>query len=644
MDFFQRQEIARRNTKLLEVYFGLAVIGTVLLIYLGAIVFSNFENNRYDNSDGVSLLSFWDPQLFLVVSCSTVFVIFCCSLYKIAQLSGGGSKVAEMLGGRPIDAQTIDLNERKLLNVVEEMAIASGTPVPQLYLMPGEEGINAFAAGHNTNDMVICVTDGALKYLTRDELQGVIGHEFSHILNGDMKLNLRLMGIVFGILCLAVIGRILLNTRGRKNPLPLIGLILLAVGSLGVFFGKLIKSAVSRQREFLADASSVQFTRNPGGLANALKKVGSSGSRLDDPNAEDASHFFFANGLTESLFSWMSTHPPLEERIRELDPQWDGKFIPVRLVRNETAPHAAQPPPFTGVEGLSKIGNLITAQTLPSLPAAVIASAAILPQVGTPTPRHLDYAAALLAEIPKELITAAHETMSASALLYAMLLNPNTVVRETQFQKIQADMAIAQEAQRLWPLVQSLPSPARLPLLTISVTALRNLSARQYAEFTADIQAIIALNGQTDLFAYVLQKIVLRRLDPTFHPPANRAPQYDALKPLLPDCAVLLSALTYAGQENADEIQKAFTAGAKQLDDPEHVLQLDTTAYDLDRIDAALDRLNQGTSQIKKVVLAACAETVAADGVIAENEAELLRAIADTLDCPIPPFLTLDLP
>jgi len=636
MDFFQRQEIARRNTKFLEVYFALAVMGTVLAIYLGAVLLVNLYMGSKTDSDGNVVL--WDPQLFLGVSLVTLFIIFSSSLCKISQLSSGGSVVAKMLGGGPINAHTTDLNEKKLLNVVEEMAIASGTPVPRLYLLPDEDGINAFAAGHTTGDMVICVTRGALKYLTRDELQGVIGHEFSHILNGDMRLNLRLMGIVFGILSLTLLGRILLQTRGRKNPLPLIGLLLLVVGSIGVLFAKLIKSAVNRQREFLADAASVQFTRNPEGLADALKKVGSSGSRIDDPNAEDASHFFFANGLTESVFNWMSTHPPLEERIRELDPNWDGQFVPVHPVWSEAAAtQAQQPPSSTGQDALQHLGNLVTAQAFP----AAIASAAILSQVGTPTARHLDYAADVMAKINESLIDAAHSAMSAVALVYALLLSPDETVRKSQMEQLQANPIIAHETERLFSIVQTLESRARLPLATLSITALRNLSAAQYAQFKTNIPAIIALNGQTDLFAYVLQKIVLRRLDPHFNPPQNRVPQYYAIKPLLPDCAVLLSAVACAGQVEPADIESAFNLGAKQLDDPAHVLQLDMTAYDLTKIDAALDRLNQGAPQIKKAILGACAETVAADGVIQENEAELLRAIADTLDCPIPPFLAM---
>jgi len=367
MDFFQRQDIARRHTKWLEVYFVLAVIGTVLAFYLAAVGISVYADIRYHwGQPGL-----WNPKLLLGVSTFVIGVILCGSLYKTSQLASGGSAVAETLGGRPIDANTPDPDERKLLNVVEEMAIAAGTPVPQVYVLPGETGINAFAAGHTTGDMVICATRGCLKYLTRDELQGVIGHEFSHILNGDMRLNLRLMGIVFGIICFTIIGRVLMNTssgRSRdRNPLPIVGMILLAIGSVGAFFGKLIKSAVSRQREILADASSVQFTRNPLALAGALKKVGGCGSEIEDPNAEDASHLFFANGLSESFLNMFSTHPPLEERIRALDPAWDGKFIPIDrplVEAGEVESEAPQVPPK--LARMPQLGDLLGAQILMS--------------------------------------------------------------------------------------------------------------------------------------------------------------------------------------------------------------------------------------------------------------------------------------
>jgi len=309
MDFFERQDKARKKTKLLVFYFILAVAALIVAVYFAALlIFSGVQAQQHRNFGESPQFALWNPQLFLGVAGGVLAVVLIGSGYKTVALAQGGSAVSEMMGARLVSPNTNDPDERKLLNVVEEMAIASGVPVPHVYVMDEEDGINAFAAGHKPGDATITVTRGCVKILSRDELQGVIGHEFSHILNGDMRLNLRLMGIIFGILCLAIIGRVLLQTarvggRGRgQNPLPLLGLLLLVIGYIGVFFGRLIQAAVSRQREFLADASSVQFTRNPGGITGALKKIGGlgeTGSRLSHAHAEELSHMFFGNGVSE---------------------------------------------------------------------------------------------------------------------------------------------------------------------------------------------------------------------------------------------------------------------------------------------------------------------------------------------------------
>ena len=354
MDFFENQDKARRHTKRLIAYFLMAVALIVVAVYLVCALI--FFRGRVAGGDFGAL---WDPQVFLAAATGTIAVICFGSLYKINELREGGGAVARMLGGRLMSPATTDPDEKKLRNVIEEMSLASGVPVPEIYVLDEEEAINAFAAGHSTSDAAVTVTRGAMELLNRDELQGVIGHEFSHILNGDMRLNLRLIGLINGILCLAIIGRILVQSGSSRssrsdkkgNPLPLLGIALLIIGGIGVFFGKLIKSAVSRQREFLADASAVQFTRNPLGLAGALKKIGglSGGSKLDAPAAEEASHLFFANGLRESWFNIFATHPPLEERIRLLDPTFDGKFPVVSLP--ERPPQIEEEPAIAAVAG-----------------------------------------------------------------------------------------------------------------------------------------------------------------------------------------------------------------------------------------------------------------------------------------------------
>src|SRR5271154_2796472 len=348
MDFFARQDQAKKKTKWLLLYFILAVATMIIATYVAAIViFSGVQMQHQRFHEAPQQFELWNPQIFLAVALGTVAIILIGSSYKTMALAAGGSAVSEMMGARLVSSNTTDPDERKLLNVVEEMAIASGVPVPQVYVMDDEDGINAFAAGHKPGDATVTVTRGCMKLLSRDELQGVIGHEFSHILNGDMRLNLRLMGTIFGILCLAIIGRILLQTargggRSRgQNPLPILGLALLIIGYIGVFFGRLIQAAVSRQREFLADASSVQFTRNPNGITGALKKIGGlgeTGSRLSHAHSEELSHMFFSNGISEAFIGLLETHPPLADRIRAFDPNFDGKFPEVRYDESDETP------------------------------------------------------------------------------------------------------------------------------------------------------------------------------------------------------------------------------------------------------------------------------------------------------------------
>jgi Zn-dependent protease with chaperone function len=622
VDFFERQDEARRHTKLLVFYFAAAVLSLIVVINVAVSLILG------------TLVVGPKSELLLLITLGTLAVILAGSAFKTLQLASGGSVVAELLGGRLIDSNTSDTDERKLLNVVEEMSIASGVPVPQVYVMDDEAGINAFAAGHSTSDAAISVTRGCMKLLSRDELQGVIAHEFSHILNGDMRLNLRLMGLVFGILCLTVIGRVLIRTRGRKNPLPLVGLALIVVGWAGVFFGRLIQSAVSRQRELLADAAAVQFTRNPAGLAGALKKIGglAYGSRIQSPHAEEASHLFFANGLGNSFFS---THPPLTERIRALDPSFDGKFP--RVVEEPAS--AISPAPQ-----VSAIPEIPMSQAgAGRFVAPFVAEHAVVANVGQATTQHLAYAADFRHAIPPAIEAAARDPLGASGLVCALLLASEPSVQEKQFEVLASvtSEAMLNETARTWPEVQVMPVQAKIPSLDLALPALRRLPPEQFQQFRAAIGALAASNAKADLFAYMLQKIVSRHLDTYFLPERRPVTQFYALHPLARDCGVLLSATAYSGQENATELSAAFAKGAEYLNRAARceIPLLPPDECDLSDMDAALERLSQAVPQIKKNLLCACAQTVAADGVIQQGEAELLRAIADALDCPVPPFV-----
>lgn len=657
MDFFARQDKARRNTKLLVVYFILAVILIVTAVYL--VLAAAFLRQTPGTSGSLAWL--WDPELFLWAVLGTVGIIAAGSLIKMAELSRGGAVVANALGGRPVDPQTTDLDERKLMNVVEEMAIASGIPMPEVYLLEQEEGINAFAAGNSTSDAVVGVTRGCMRLLSRDELQGVIAHEFSHIMNGDMRLNLRLIGLLNGILFLAVIGHFLLRisfygagrsrSSGRgdgkgANPLPLIGLALLVLGSIGVFFGRLIKSAISRQREFLADAAAVQFTRNPDGLVGALKKIGGMirGSHLESPRAEESSHLFFGNALRRSWSGMFSTHPPLPDRIRAWEPSFNGEYP--RVSARESAPvgERVQPGSASARGDVPPPLRPLTAalpRQMPGLGAVIIAAGA-MEQVGQPTPKHLQYAADLLQGLPEQLREAVHEPMSASALVYGLLLSPNPAARKTQLEDLEEILPepLVRETKRLFPALADLDPAARLPLAELSLPALRRLAPEQFGEFDRTVQRIIESDRQVDLFEYALRHLLRRHLESHYRKPRPPIIQYYVLKPVIPDAVLLLSGLAHVGHDSDKEAADAFAAGVRQLGlGAGEASMLTASTANLARMDAALDRLAQCAAPVKKQILQACLDTVTADGRIRVREAELLRAVADALDCPMPPLL-----
>src|SRR4051812_24918330 len=470
-DFFQRQSDARRNTKWLVVMFTLAVIGIVgTTMFATAIATGAMqERNAWQGNHFARRPFPWQPTLFSGVA--ALGLIAGGSLFKIAQLSGGGTVVAERLGGRRVYPNTTDPTERRLLNVVEEMALASGVPVPAVFLLGEEMGINAFAAGHTPSDCVIGVTRGCAQQLTRDQLQGVVAHEFSHILNGDMRLDLRLMGVLYGILLMGLTGRELLRWGayggGRSSDsrrdngglyLLAIGLTFMVVGFLGMLFGNLIKAAVSRQREFLADASAVQFTRNPGGIAGALKRIGAAvfGSKLISPRAAEASHMYFAEGVT-SLFA---THPPLNIRIRAIDPDWDGKFPPPLPTDAVVGVEAAGAEGF--IEGVASAAAVDVYDT--PVPVPTVQHAAR--QVASPTEVHRTYVQQLLAAMPQPLVDAAHEPYGARALIFALLLDDNADVRAAQLAALQnaAEPNVFELTLRLVPAVQQLDVQGQLPL------------------------------------------------------------------------------------------------------------------------------------------------------------------------------------
>ena len=659
MDFFERQHKAKKKTGVLVFLFGVAVLLISLLNFLiiAAVIPFVDEGRNF---------SLQDPMLAMYVVLGTFVVISLAGLYRKSQLSDGGSSIASMMGGRLVNMASTDPDEQKLMNVVEEMAIASSVPMPEVFVMNEEKAINAFAAGYTVDDAVIGVTDGCMRRLSRDELQGVIAHEFSHILNQDMRLNLRLVAVVFGLFVLSQLGRLMIqigfNSSGRRSSsnrdeggggavIGIAGLGIMAAGGLGILMGNLIKSAVSRQREYLADSSAVQFTRNPEGLAGALKKIGAmaTGSRLLTPHAEEASHMFFGNGMSESWFSFAATHPPLLDRILLLEPSFAGDFSEVKFEerRSPTAkPDSKARRTQSGIP-IPGMGDAL-GQALPpvimGLAAAgqvqVGSAAAVADSIGNPTQQHIDFAAALLASLPEAVRAAARDTHDACALVFALLLDPKDgPVQKKQLGQVDKLFGeqMAKATLKLSADVASLDPRAKLPVADLAVGSLRRMAKDQFERFNKLLESLAAADEKIDLFEFSLSKLVIRHLEPHFVKQQKKTARYYSLKKLSHECSVLISSLACTAGSNDETIQTAYAAGSSHLD-ATRLTQLPDVDCGLQELDQALVTLDGVSINLKRKLIEAAAATVSADGYLQIQEAELLRAISDSLGCPMPPL------
>lgn len=645
MNFFQAQDNARQNTTRLVILFGLAVISLILMTNLLVMAVMSYFNTH----GVVSWQKFYDQfdwSLFLMVGVGVTVVVLLGSLYKLIQLAGGGKVVAESLGGHLISRNTTDPVHRKVLNVVEEMAIASGTPVPPVYVLEDEPGINAFAAGYTTGDAVIGVTRGCIEQLNRDQLQGVIAHEFSHILNGDMRMNIRLIGILHGILIIGLIGYYILRSirysrggrRSEKNAGAILGLGLglMVIGFAGTFFGNLIKASVSRQREFLADASAVQFTRNPDGIADALKKIGgySDGSVVSNPAAPEMSHAFFCEGVSSFMSSMFATHPPLEDRIRRIEPSWNGKFIQ-SVSEVPAAPTAAPTSPKEETASMAGVTSGVAA----GLATTQVMQA--IDTIGQPSDAHVGYAVKLLQDIPANLKEAAHDSYKARALIYSLVINDDPTARESQLLHLKqnGDQGVYEETVKLVPQTQKLDTRFRLPLIDIAMGTLHQLSLAQYSLFRKNLRALIEADNKIDLFEWSLQKIVHHHMDNEFEKrsPLSRIAKYSSLEQVRDECVLAISLLAYSQHAGPDAAHRAFDAAAEQLS-PKDLTILPESAIKLSSLNAAIDKLALLKPLVKPQFLKACVACITSNQNVTSTEIELFRAISNAIDCPMPPL------
>jgi len=505
-----------------------------------------------------------------------------------------------------------------------------------------ESGVNAFAVGFSPRDAAIGVTRGGMELLSRDQLQGVIAHEFSHLLNGDTTIKMRLMGVLFGIMLISDMGiRILtgsLQVSGRRTrygrqgnvmPLMLLGFLLFVVGTVGMVFGDLIKRALSRQREFLADAAAVQFTRNPEGVAGALKVIGGykQGSRVVHPGAHQASHLFFGNVLKSWMAKdWWATHPPLLERIHRIDPVFHGKLESIDA-------------------GVLAQRNLMEAEAFVSALASgpivqKYRPTSLISQIGRPQAEHIQYARHLMEKLPDSLRDLAHEPFAARAIIYCLLLDTNRQIRKIQMQALdaQADPEVFQLVMNLVPNFEHLDSQLRLPLVDMALPALEYLSKPQYRVFRKNIQALIKANGKLSLFEYVMHRIVLCHLDGVFGKVDQVQVKFTTLAPLVDDACVLLCFLAWIGERQQGDARNAYAKAMTILGTGEKALPR-RGSYNFKHMDMALKRMRLAAPEIKERLLKACVTCVMADSHASVREIELLRAISDSLDCPMPPLL-----
>lgn len=638
MDFFKSQDQAKRNTSRLIILFGLAVISLILITNFLIMVIFGFVGTEMTSMAAVNAPRMnW--EMFLYVGLGVSAVILFGSLYKIATLSGGGARVAEMMDGKLLLSGTGDIREQRLLNVVEEMAIASGTPVPPVYVME-EAGINAFAAGYSPSDAVIGVTRGAINTLGREQLQGVIAHEFSHILHGDMRINIRLIGVLHGILILGIIGYHLMRSgsysRRSKDSggIVILGLGLLVVGYTGTFFGNLIKAAVSRQREYLADASAAQYTRNPNGIAGALMQIATHHERsfLNHPGGNEISHALFEEAQAHSLLGGLyATHPPLEDRIAAILPNWDGKYDVAAVI-----PEGEQLADAAGSESRSDRDRQRAAATLT---AGAILGEQLVQAAGNPGLDHLSVAEKIIARIPPAWIAASRDPSGARAVVYLLVLQESDPVRRRQLNLLEhsADSGVFAEVSRLLASGQSVSAEQRLPLVEICLASLRQLSAAQYRLFRQNFDEMIRIDNKINLLEWSLHKLVLHHLDAVF---SKRQPARLGRRDLArcrQSVSVLLSVIAQSTTRDAEQAQQWFQAGAASLDTALDFIPV--AGLNVERLGAAIDELAEVRPLQKPALLKACAAAIRADGEVQPIEVELLRAVSASIDCPMPPLL-----
>lgn len=671
MDYIGDQEKARTRTGRLVVLFMIAVVGIVAMVYATFAFGIMLINNDPENPIG-----FWQPQLLLITTSLTLGVILVGSLVKTAQLAGGGKAVASALGGTLVHPDTSDPRLKRLINVVEEMSIASGCPVPPVYLID-DPSINAFAAGFTVDNAVIGVTTGCVLQLNRDELQGVMAHEFSHIVHGDMRLNIRITGMIFGIMAIGFIGwilfrfigPILLHARGgEKNPGPIIGLalmvaglLLMAIGSIGTLVSRLIQAAVSRQREFLADAAAVDYTRNPDGIAGALRRIGGvpSGNRMNQAAASEFEHFFF----TPALATAFATHPPLPTRIARIENREEEEVSEEfqeskreigrqRIAAMEAGLPADTPPPPPVSAAASMVSGMAEGVAAGAAAGAAPANWRTRPasrvreslsHLGDATPDHLAYARTLISLIPEPIQQSVHDTIGARAVCLILLVSGDSEVRKTQSRILQEELdeptrhEVSRMANTVRKLVRDHPE-VRLVLVDMAMPALERMEKTEIRTYMGLIESMVHADGRLDRFEWLLGRLLRSHFDSSSSAKKGSRGLMRPLRRLSDEARLVLAMIAWSGTRDEAQARRAFmaAAGAAGLGDLVFPSRSDCSVSGLDE---ALNRLQSLRFRDRARLLDAAVEGVFADGHATIEEVEILRALSAAIACPMPPVL-----
>lgn len=651
MDFFALQQKAQAQTKYLVFLFVVAVV--LILLALNGIAYLAMNANV---ENPMTLTSWLEEPYWLTVTIVTSLLIFITSMFRSYQLRSTPDAIAKMVNATPVSLHSNSIHqnakEKRLINVVEEISIASGVPIPKIYIMKQEQGINAFVAGLETKNVTLVVTQGLLDNLTRDELQGVIAHEYSHIFHGDMRINVKLIGILAGILVIGQLGQLMLRLGSGSNnkkdgglPIAAIGLGLLCVGYIGLFFGRLIKAAISRQREFLADASAVQYTRNKEGICRALYKIllNQHGSLLVSDKAEEMSHLCFGESVKIGFSGMLATHPPLGKRISAIDPRFDFANKMKKNSNNDMWQKAQSE--LHSNFASSNFSTQTSASSDISAPDVAssgfepnniesnnIESNSVLNSVGSLTTEQISEAQLQLAEVPPELLAIARaESIDADEKDFILgLLIAN--------QENAADYSIIQERNYelekiIIPLSKKLSNISfkkQHLLFEIALARLEEKDEKDNREFINLLSRIVNKDDAISLSEFMIYASCARR---TFKPD-DEDNQVSRFKKIEPQIGNFIALLFLQSEHSFSEKQLEYVKVLRLLGLKER--KLGDFNFSVQELGRDLNQIGKLHPLLKKDFIQLSLDIIQNDGIISQKEYEIIRLLGEYLDCPFP--------